>query len=53
MTGEDAATIEDVYELSAAAGFCDEDARGRVATPAAYTHMGRTPQGEAGEQLKI
>ncbi len=56
MTGEDASTIEDVYEpYLMQLGFLMRTPRGRVATPAAYAHMGRKPQmpPEDGEQLKI
>ena len=59
-TGDDATTIEDVYEpYLMQLGFVMRTPRGRVATPAAYAHMGRTPQGEGGgdaaggEQIKI
>ncbi len=41
MTGEDAATIEDVYEpYLLQLGFLMRTPRGRVATPAAYEHLG-------------
>ncbi len=56
MTGEDASTIEDVYEpYLMQLGFLMRTPRGRVATPAAYAHMGRKPQMplEDGEQLKL
>lgn len=60
MTGEDAITIEDVYEpYLMQLGFLMRTPRGRVATPSAYAHMGRTPQedspgGAQGvEQLKL
>ncbi len=56
ITGEDASTIEDVYEpYLMQLGFMMRTPRGRVATPAAYEHMGRKPQTppEEGEQLKI
>lgn len=56
MTGEDASTIEDVYEpYLMQLGFMMRTPRGRVATPAAYEHMGRKPQTppEEGEQMKI
>lgn len=42
-TGEDAGTIEDVYEpYLLQLGFIMRTSRGRVLTPAAYAHMGRT-----------
>ena len=56
MTGEDASTIEDVYEpYLMQLGFMMRTPRGRVVTPAAYEHMGRKPlaSGEEGEQLRI
>ena len=56
MTGEDASTIEDVYEpYLMQLGFLTRKPRGRVVMPAAYEHLGRkiqTPPDE-GEQLKI
>ncbi len=43
-TGEDAGTIEDVYEpYLLQLGFIMRTPRGRVATPLAYKHMGLTP----------
>ena len=56
MTGEDASTIEDVYEpYLMQLGFMMRTPRGRVVTPAAYEHMGRKPltPPEEGEQLRI
>ncbi len=58
MTGEDASTIEDVYEpYLMQLGFLMRTPRGRVATPAAYGHLGRrppdAPAGEGQEQLKF
>jgi len=56
MTGEDTATIEDVYEpYLMQLGFLMRTPRGRIATPAAYGHMGRKPrQDDDGvEQLRI
>lgn len=45
MTGEDASTIEDVYEpYLMQLGFMMRTPRGRVVTPAAYEHLGRKPQ---------
>jgi holliday junction DNA helicase RuvB len=44
MTGEDATTIEDVYEpYLMQLGFLVRTSRGRIVTPAAYKHMGRKP----------
>ena len=43
-TGEDAVTIEDVYEpYLMQLGFLMRTPRGRVCTPAAWAHMKRTP----------
>lgn len=56
MTGEDASTIEDVYEpYLMQLGFLTRTPRGRVVMPAAYEHLGRKPQTPPyeGEQLKI
>ena len=56
MTGEDASTIEDVYEpYLMQLGFMRRTPRGRVVTPAAYEHLGRKPlsQTDEGEQLHI
>ena len=44
-TGEDAATIEDVYEpYLLQLGFLMRTPRGRVVTPAAYRHLGYPPK---------
>ncbi|NLI21537.1 MAG: Holliday junction branch migration DNA helicase RuvB [Clostridiales bacterium] len=44
MTGEDATTIEDVYEpYLMQLGFLIRTPRGGVVTPSAYAHMGRKP----------
>ena len=49
-TGEDAVTIEDVYEpYLMQLGFLMRTPRGRVCTPAAWEHMNRTPPGTAAE----
>jgi Holliday junction DNA helicase RuvB len=41
-TGEEMATIEDVYEpYLMQLGFLDRSPRGRIATPRAYEHLGR------------
>ncbi len=55
-TGEDAVTIEDVYEpYLLQLGFLMRTPRGRIATPAAYEHMGYTapaaPKND--EQMKM
>ena len=50
MTGEDAATIEDVYEpYLLQLGFIMRTPRGRVCTPSAYHHLGLTPPAQSGE----
>lgn len=52
-TGEDAVTIEDVYEpYLMQLGYLMRTPRGRVLTPAAYQHMKRTPP-EASGQLEM
>lgn len=44
ITGEDAATIEDVYEpFLLQLGFIMRTPRGRICTPQAYEHLGLTP----------
>ena len=44
VTGEDAVTIEDVYEpYLMQLGFIMRTPRGRVCTPLAYQHLGKTP----------
>ena len=56
MTGEDATTIEDVYEpYLMQLGFMLRTPRGRVVTPAAYEHMGRKPLAppDEGDQMRI
>lgn len=53
MTGEDAVTIEDVYEpYLMQLGFLMRTPRGRVATPEAYRHMGLTAP-QQNEQLRF
>lgn len=43
--GEDAGTVEDVYEpYLVQNGFILRTSRGRILTPEAYLHFGRTPQ---------
>ncbi len=55
--GEDAATIEDVYEpYLMQIGFLNRTPRGRCATPAAYTHLGIKPPNTAmaaSEQMRL
>ena len=47
-SGEDALTIEDVYEpFLLQLGFIQRTPRGRLATPAAYLHLGRQPAQQA------
>lgn len=47
--GEDAGTIEEVYEpFLIKEGFLKRTPRGREATHLAYTHLGRSKQGEQG-----
>ena len=62
ITGEDATTIEDVYEpYLLQLGFIMRTPRGRVTMPAAYRHLGRAvpeaggnaEQSEQGEQLHL
>ena len=55
MTGEDAATIEDVYEpFLMQLGFLMRTPRGRVCMPAAYTHLGLAPaEAPEDEQIKF
>ncbi len=56
-TGEDAVTIEDVYEpYLMQLGFIMRTPRGRICTPAAWAHMKRTmpaATGDAGGQMKM
>ena len=53
-TGEDAVTIEDVYEpYLMQLGFLMRTPRGRVCTPAAWEHMGRIQPGAGDSQLKM
>ncbi|MBQ8953821.1 MAG: Holliday junction branch migration DNA helicase RuvB [Clostridia bacterium] len=57
ITGEDAATIEDVYEpYLLQLGFIMRTPRGRVATPAAYEHLGLAapqPPVDAPQQTRL
>jgi Holliday junction DNA helicase RuvB len=49
--GEDASTIEEVYEpFLVQNGFLQRTPRGRMATSQAYRHFGYTPPGEGGGQ---
>ncbi len=53
-TGEDAVTIEDVYEpYLMQLGFLMRTPRGRVCTPAAWTHMKRTMPAQADGQVRM
>ena len=53
-TGEDAITIEDVYEpYLMQLGFLMRTPRGRICTPAAWQHMGRTQPGAAAGDAQI
>lgn len=54
-TGEDAVTIEDVYEpYLMQLGFLMRTPRGRVCTPAAWAHMGKTMPAAADDaQIKM
>ena len=53
--GEDAATLEEVYEpYLMQQGFLERTARGRVATRNAYRHLGLTPATESdGDQPSL
>ena len=54
-TGEDANTIEDVYEpYLLQLGFIQRTSRGRICTPAVYEHLGRVrPSGMAAENEQM
>jgi len=53
VTGEDAVTIEDVYEpYLMQLGFIMRTPRGRVATPLAYQHLGKTPPANLNEKVQ-
>jgi len=53
-TGEDAVTIEDVYEpYLMQLGFLQRTSRGRVCTPLAWAHMKKQMPVSAQEQLKM
>ena len=50
VTGEEAITIEDVYEpYLMQLGFINRTPRGRVVMPAAYEHLGLEPKGQSGQ----
>jgi len=50
VTGEEAITIEDVYEpYLMQLGFINRTPRGRVVMPAAYAHLGMEPKGQNGQ----
>jgi len=50
--GEESDTIEDVYEpFMILNGFINRTPRGRVASPAAYRHFGRSPLSPQQESL--
>ena len=55
MTGEDATTIEDVYEpYLMQIGFINRTPRGRVVLPAAYAHLGLSAPGQGlPEQMNL
>ncbi|MDO5326167.1 MAG: Holliday junction branch migration DNA helicase RuvB [Clostridia bacterium] len=53
VTGEDAVTIEDVYEpYLMQLGFIMRTPRGRVCTPLAYEHLGKTPPANYNEKVQ-
>ena len=53
VTGEDAVTIEDVYEpYLMQLGFIMRTPRGRVCTPLAYQHLGKTPPANYNEKVQ-
>ena len=53
-TGEDAVTIEDVYEpVLMQLGFIQRTPRGRVCTPLAWAHMKKQMPSSAGDQMKM
>lgn len=53
-TGEEATTIEDVYEpYLLQLGFLQKTPRGRVATKLAYRHLGRKPLQDDGAQISF
>ena len=53
VIGEDAVTIEDVYEpYLMQLGFIMRTPRGRVCTPLAYEHLGKTPPANFNEKVQ-
>ena len=53
-TGEDAVTIEDVYEpYLMQLGFLMRTPRGRMCTPAAWAHMKKKMPASAEEQIRM
>lgn len=54
MTGDERATIEDVYEpYLMQIGFLERTPRGRKVTPKAYTHLGKPPVGGEINQAEL
>ncbi len=54
VTGEEAVTLEDVYEpYLLKLGFLNRTPRGRMATAGAYRHLGLVPPNGAADQMKI
>lgn len=54
VTGEEAVTLEDVYEpYLLQLGFLNRTPRGRCATASAYRHLGFVPPKDAPEQARI
>lgn len=52
--GEDSGTVEDVYEpYLIQEGFLQRTPRGREATPNAWRHFGRSPQGDDRQQVLL
>jgi len=52
--GEDPSTLEEAYEpYLVQSGFIHRTARGRMATPAAYRHLGFTPPPQRGVQPEL
>ena len=50
MTGDERATIEDMYEpFLMQIGFLERTTRGRKVTPKAYAHLGKTPHPETNQ----
>lgn len=54
MTGDERATIEDVYEpYLMQIGFLERTPRGRKVTPKAYRHLGKSPAGGETNQAEL